>query len=560
MRHNGKEQMAARMTLLTIFAAMSFALTPISSAQPCGPRWVPEQFGLPGINGWVMALAVLPEGGVVAAGNFNGAGGVSAANIALWNGYSWGTLAWGVGGPSWSNVRALAVLPNGHLIAGGHFATAGGNATNSIARWTGSGWTTLGSGVSGTNPFVIALSVLPNGDLLVGGEFTSAGGVYGTRGIARWDGSSWSAIGAGISGWVWALAALPNGDVIAAGGFDSASGVAAQNIARWNGTTWAPLGSGLNSYVRSIAVLPNGDIVAGGDFSVAGGVPANNVARWDGVNWSPLGEGTKNSVFALAVLPNGDLVAGGTFTTGSSGSAGDYISRWDGVSWAPIGSGLNSTCRALAVLPNGDLIAGGDFTSAGGALAARVARWTDSGVPWVSQQPNTQQLNQGQSTTLTASLVPGWSFVGPKTFAWQRNGQPVSDGLEGASEGGGNVSGAAGTLSDLDTSVILTITAAQLSDSGSYTVIFTSPCGSVTSEPATVTVSPPCPSDFDGSGWVDADDFIMYAEHFSFGCVGSGEDSAGLNANCTKTADFDHSGFIDSDDFIFFVLTFEGGC
>jgi hypothetical protein len=72
------------------------------------------------------------------------------------------------------SVSALAVRPNGDVVAGGYFTTAGGVAANRIARWDGLSWSPLGSGM---DDWVNALAVLPNGDLMTGGRFTTAGGV-----------------------------------------------------------------------------------------------------------------------------------------------------------------------------------------------------------------------------------------------------------------------------------------------------------------------------------------------------------------------------------------------
>lgn len=54
-----------------------------------------------------------------------------------------------------------------------------------------------------------------------------------------------------------------------------------------------------------------------------------------------------------------------------------------------------------------------------------------------------------------------------------------------------------------------------------------------------------CPSDFDGTGFVDSDDFDAFVTAFE----------AGLDS-----ADFDGTGFVDSDDFDAFVAAFEAGC
>jgi hypothetical protein len=82
--------------------------------------------------------------------------------------------------------------------------------------------------------------------------------------IARWNGSSWAPVGSGITdpAWadagVWSLAVLSNGDLVAGGTFTSAGGVVATNIARWDGAAWASLGSGTDSSVLTLTVLSNG--------------------------------------------------------------------------------------------------------------------------------------------------------------------------------------------------------------------------------------------------------------------------------------------------------------
>ncbi|HEU4420358.1 MAG TPA: hypothetical protein VFT55_15580, partial [Planctomycetota bacterium] len=78
---------------------------------------------------------------------------------------------------------------------------------------------------------------------------------------------------------VTALTVLPNGDLVAGGEFTAAGGVSATRIARWNGTTWSALGSGMNSSVDALTTLSNGDLIAGGQFTVAGGVASAYVAK-----------------------------------------------------------------------------------------------------------------------------------------------------------------------------------------------------------------------------------------------------------------------------------------
>jgi hypothetical protein len=67
-------------------------------------------------------------------------------------------------------VNALAVSGT-DLYAGGAFTTAGATAVNSVARWGGSAWSALGSGLNGT---VYALAV-SGANFYAGGAFTTAG-------------------------------------------------------------------------------------------------------------------------------------------------------------------------------------------------------------------------------------------------------------------------------------------------------------------------------------------------------------------------------------------------
>jgi hypothetical protein len=66
----------------------------------------------------------------------------------------------------------------------------------------------------------------------------------------------------------------------------------------------------------------------------------------------------------------------------------------------------------------------------------------------------------------------------------------------------------------------------------------------------------PCPADFDGSGFLDSDDFVTFVSQFALGCDGAGSPDPA----CVKSADFDGSGFVDSDDFVAYVAAFERGC
>lgn len=334
----------------------------------CTPQWQPSPQGA--TNNSIFAFATLPNGDVIAGGAFTTAGGVPANRIARWDGTAWSPLDTGVNGP----VFALATLPDGSVVAGGLFTTAGGISANRIARWDGSLWAPLDSGLAGGfSPGVYCLAVLPNGDLVAGGSFTTAGSVAADR-IARWNGNAWSPLGSGLADEVRAIAVLPDGALLAAGAFLNAGGVTANHIARWDGTSWSGLGNGLGpnvAWVRCMTVLQNGHVLVGGDFPYG---PSSSLVRWNGSGWSAFGPGIHPPVASLATLPNGDVAVGHDNSFGAPNPA-----RVNGSSWTALGASVSGFAGgeiyAMNFRPDGELLIGGGFATVGGQPAANFARY-----------------------------------------------------------------------------------------------------------------------------------------------------------------------------------------
>ena len=127
---------------------------------------------------------------------------------------------------------------------------------SSPRRWRGGeqhrqvGWQRLVRPGQRDDGGVDALAVDGAGNLYAGGYFTIAGGVAANH-IAKWDGSAWSALGSGMGGlWGHSPGGGRRGNVYAGGSFTTAGGMAANNIAKWNGSTWSALGSGMDDIGR----------------------------------------------------------------------------------------------------------------------------------------------------------------------------------------------------------------------------------------------------------------------------------------------------------------------
>ncbi len=305
------------------------------------------------------ALATLANGELIAAGNFSVAGTASAQHVARWSGTQWSALSTG---PGVDGIEDFAPLPGGDVVAVGNFAAAGSLVTNAVARWNGVAWSTLGSGGTNDGGVAHAITRLPNGDLIVGGAFASIGGVS-SNDVARWDGSQWSPLGTlAAGGEVRSLAVAPNGTLFAGGYFYLSPGLGTE-LAAWNGTAWTRI-AGAPTDIYTLTVLADGRLLAGGWLGC--------VAIWDGVAWTPLGM-LQDDVYALAELPNGDIVAGGRYGLGSG-----QVQRWNGVAWSRLGGLFGGPVEDLHVLPNGDLLAGGWFQST--YPASGLARW--DGTTW----------------------------------------------------------------------------------------------------------------------------------------------------------------------------------
>jgi len=126
-------------------AAACIGILPLANAHAqCTERWLtsPAQLGNGGMDRTVRSLVTLANGDFVAGGDFTTAGGVPVKSIARWDAQWWVPLGEGLqGGLSGAStsVRALLALPNGDLVAGGNFTLAGSSRAGMAPRGRRSG-------------------------------------------------------------------------------------------------------------------------------------------------------------------------------------------------------------------------------------------------------------------------------------------------------------------------------------------------------------------------------------------------------------------------------------
>ncbi len=363
-------------------------------------------------NGDVHAICVVDEAGgqaIYAGGAFTQIGGVTANRAARFDGSSWQPLGTGLNDDVW----ALAAHDDGTgtaLYAGGSFTSAGGVSASKIARWNGVSWSAVGGGVSGGGQTrVLAMHSFDDGGgpaLWIGGTFTDS--------VRRWSAGAWTSAGNGLNDDVYAFVEHTDvgGTALYAGG-DFGSGVSTpRGVARWNGAAWVAVGafSSSNTPVRALASA-NGTLYAAGVFSNGALAYA---AQWSGVDWEAMGSGLNGPVAALAAFDEGDgvaIYAGGEFTS-AGGQPAARIARWKSNAWTALGSGASNRVMALAATGQGlgeQLVAGGSFTSIGGVAAARIAAWSRPSLDCPGVHCTSSTTSNGCTPTIVGSGSPSAS-------------------------------------------------------------------------------------------------------------------------------------------------------
>lgn len=380
---------------------------------PATNQWSP----LGHLDGDVSAFAVLPNGLLLAAGAF-AAPPVAGSVLQVWTGSAWSDA---IPQPACQRVQDLVVAPNGAV-----FAACWSGIGFDVQRFDSAGWQTIGSFAAGSpNSFakVARLAIDANGDLLVGGIFGSVAGVAANN-LARWNGSSWSALGSGVIGEVDEILVTSTGNVFVGGLFALGGPGQFVNVAQWTGSSWQPLGAGtfstvLPDYARvqALAEVPGG-IVVGGGFDLAGGQSALKVAFWNGSTWSAMGSGIEvlgpsglpSTVLALERTTNGDLYAAGNFGT-ISGRDGAGLARWSGVDWRPLRSqGIGNVATAVHRTIAGDVYLGGEFQDIDGVVHRRIAKRAGTG--WQPLGSGLGAAFVGPTVTSIRSFATGEVVVG----------------------------------------------------------------------------------------------------------------------------------------------------
>lgn len=437
-------------SIVALIVAQSVA----HAAGECTPSWDTTP-GQPGMPSTVSCLTFHEDDdgpGIIAGGSFQFAGDVPAAAIARWNGTAWSPLGSGLthstSGTAICGVVDVCDLGDGPAVyATGSFDTAGGNAALRIAKWNGTAWSALGSGLGGGARAMACFDDGNGAALYVGGSFQTAGGVQ-AKYIAKWDGTSWSPLANTLNGNVNALAVFDDGTgpaLYVAGGFLTAGVSGTSRIAKWNGRSWSALASGVNGSVEALAVYDDGTgaaLYASGSFTSASPFVVNRIAKWNGTQWSAVGGGLPDVSYELEVFDDGNYPAlyaiGGTYV----GEEVYRIARWNGVTWTYFETDISAGfALAAGADSNGPaLFVGGLLGLVSGMPTQCMAALRPCTPPCRSDFVNSRTfLPPGDNITDGADLaflLGEWGLNpdSPADIVWNATLQPPADGFVGAAD------------------------------------------------------------------------------------------------------------------------------
>lgn len=269
------------------------------------------------------------------------------------------------------------LIDNNVAYVGGYFEKAGGLLVNHIAKWDGTIWTKLGSGLNG-----IVTDIKKYGsDIFV----TTVEGLY------KWNGTNWSTIGI-VSGAVNGNLGATGididiaGNIYMIGSFLNVNGTAVNGIAKWNGAIWSNFGASLSysQYYGGISnVVVNGlDVYVAGFFVDFQGVPFANIAKWDGTTWTFIGGVINNQGGVKLMVLDGEFyITYGGLTTNPTGNYVVVIKKWDGNNWVQVGNLFDNNINKVIKYGN-NLYAAGDFTQCGNTTINKIAKW--NGTAWIN--------------------------------------------------------------------------------------------------------------------------------------------------------------------------------
>jgi uncharacterized delta-60 repeat protein len=328
------------------------------------------------------------------------------------------------GGVTGAIVNALAVQPDGRVIAAGSFTDLGGAKSTNIARFRPEG--------TPDPEFSAALSVDgPVATVIVrpfGAPVPTQLGSFAWLNANGTLYSAFSSASARLSGEINAVAVDRQGRLLLGGTFANLSNTTGGNLVRFaaNGTLDTSFNPSPNGAVTGIVVQADNRIVVVGSFTTVSGTARNRIARIDDngsldVTFDP---NASDRIAAIVLQADGRMVVGGAFTSFTPNLTTTSVTRSylalinvDGTVDANYNPTPNYNVNTLALQSDGKVVAGGSFSSVSpnGATTAiarnALARFNTDGTLDQNFNPNPNAIVDALVALGNGQFLVGGAFT-----------------------------------------------------------------------------------------------------------------------------------------------------
>ncbi len=305
---------------------------------------------------------------------------------------------------------SVAMSSDGNTVITGALGNGEDAGHARVYRLIGSTWIQVGGDIDGEAAddwfgFSVAMSSDGN-TVIVGAPYNNgAGNSAGQARVYRFDGSTWAQVGGDIDGEAaeddsgTSVAMSSDGNTVIVGApFNDGAGNYAGHVRvyRFDGFTWTQVGADIDGEgaddVSGFTVAMSSDgntVIIGVPYNDSTGIAAGQarVYRFDGSTWNRVGSVIDGEApqdqSGLSVAMNGDgntVIVGAPYNSGNGYESGHArVYRWDGSAWTKVGADIDGKAVndfsgfSVAMSSDGNtVIIGGPSNDAGHARVYRL--------------------------------------------------------------------------------------------------------------------------------------------------------------------------------------------
>ncbi len=338
------------------------------------PAQTPDGFNA-AADGAVYAMAVQPDGKIIAVGSFSSLAGQPRNFIGRFNedGRLDPTFDPQIGG---NYLCCLAVQPDGKIVAGGRISSVAGTPTGCLIRLNADGSLDSSFVDPGANRLgVQTVALQADGKVVVGGAFNMLGGqTWWHLGRLNTNGTLDTTFTGQADNEVWCVIVQPDGKIVVGGMFNYLGGQLSPRYGRLNSngswdSSFRPNSSENVWWVATLTLQADGKILAGGFFDSLGGAVRANIGRLNADGTADAGFAPIVGGWVYSMVPQVD----GKILVGTSwGDVLRFLANGtlDSTFSAPTDRGIFS----ITMQQDGKVLVSGEFSTLGGAPRSGLGR------------------------------------------------------------------------------------------------------------------------------------------------------------------------------------------